>query len=290
MKKLFFAAAWIFCVTYTHAQTDTTFYYKENKILVKEQNGELKVQVVNDQADSAETVLFEGSYGEENSSEMNFNFTFGKLQKKKTHKKLYPHWTGIQLGFSSLATRDLHIANEENAALEYSSHEFGFHGGNFVASMSKRRNFMFFTGIGLRFHRYNADNNTVFRIVDNYVCQVAPPNNVFCKTSKLTAWYITVPAMIEWQKKMGGQHFYIQGGLEGGLRFFSCSKAKYIDNGQKTKEKNKKMNMNPVTLDIVAGFGYGRFGVYARYGLVSLFRAGRGTTIFPVSAGISWNF
>jgi hypothetical protein len=290
MRKIIFSIVLIFCVINSKAQTDTTFYFEGNKIEVKKQDGELKVQVINDNIDSAEIVLFEGNYGDDFSSEVGFNFTFAKLEKKNKRKKLNPHHGGISWGFSSLASRDLNIANVENAKLQFSSYELGFHFGNFVVPMSRKHKVMFFTGIGLRFHRYNADYNTAFRIVDNYVQQVGAAEDIFYKTSKLTAWYITVPAMIEWQKKAGKRQFYIQGGLEGGLRFFSRSKVKFVEDGRKTKEKiGKKMNMNPVTLDAIVGIGYGPVGIYARYGLVSLFRAGRGPTVVPVAVGIQWN-
>ena len=290
MKKIIFSIALIVCVASAQSQTDTTFYFEGNKIEVKKQDGELKVQVINEQVDSVENILFEGIYGDDFSSEVGFNFTFAKLEKKSNRRKLHPHYGGISWGFSSLASRSLDIANVENAKLQFSSYELGFHFGNFVVPMSKKHRVMFFTGLGLRFNRYNSDYNTAFRIVDNYVLQVPAPEDVFYKTSKLTAWYLTVPAMIEWQKKVGSYCFYVHGGLEGGLRFFSRSKAKSIENEHKTKEKiGKKMNMNPVTVDAMIGVGYGPLGIYARYGLVSLFRAGRGATVVPVSVGIQWN-
>ena len=287
MRKIVFCIVWVLGVANLQSQTDTTFYFENNRIEVKKQDGDLKVQVVNNETDSAENLLFEGSYGEGFSSEASFNFTFAKLQKRDASRKLDAHWGGISWGFSSLASRDLNIANVENAVLKYSSYELGFNFGNFVVPMSKKHRVMFFTGIGLRFHRFNADNNTAFRIVDNYVRQVPAPEDIFYKTSKLTAWYITVPAMIECQKKVGKSSFYVQFGLEGGLRFFSASKVKYFEDGKKTKDKiGNKMNMNPVTVDAKVLLGYGAIGVYARYGLVSLFRAGRGTVVVPVSVGI----
>ena len=272
------------------AQTDTTFHFKKNKILLTEQNGKLKVQVINNEIDSTENILFEGNYGEDFSSEVVFNFTFDKLRKKDAFQKTNAHSGGISWGFSSLANREWNIANVENAALQYSSYELGFSFGNFVIPMSKNHRFLFFSGTGLRFHRYNADNNTAFRIVDNYVQQVPAAENVFFKTSKLTAWYITVPAMVEYQKKMGDHFLYLQFGVEGGLRFFSASKVKYEDDKKKRKEKiGNKMNMNPISLDAKAVLGYGEIGIYARYGLVPLFRADRGPFVFPVSVGIQWN-
>lgn len=290
MKKIIFSIALIFCIASSQSQTDTTFYFEGNKIEVKKQDGELKVQVINEQIDSAEIVLFEGNYGDDFSSEVGFNFTFAKLEKKNNRRKLHPHYGAFSWGFSSLANRSLNIANVENAKLQFSSFELGFYLGSITVPMSKKHRVMFFTGMGLRFNRYNSDYNTAFRIVDNYVQQVPAPEDVFYKTSKLTAWYLTIPATIEWQKKIGNRCFYIQGGLEGGLRFFSRSKVKIIEEGQKKKEKiGKKMNMNPVTVDARIAFGYGSIGIYARYGLVSLFRAGRGATVVPVSVGIQWN-
>ena len=291
MKKIVVSIVFICLVINVQSQTDTTFYFEDNKIVVKkEQDGELKIQVVNDKIDSAENILFEGNYGDDFSSEVGFNFTFAKFQKKRTRRIVDVHSGGFSLGFSSLASRDLNIANVENAALQYSSYELGLNFGNLIVPMSKKHKFMFFAGIGLRFHRYNADYNTAFRIMDDIVLQAVAPEGVFYKTSKLTAWYVTIPAMIEWQKKVGRNSIYLQVGLEGGLRFFSRSKAKYFIDGQKEKEKiGKKMNMNPFTVDAKIGLGYGSLGIYARYGLVSLFRAGRGVCVVPVSVGIQWN-
>ncbi|MDR1879240.1 MAG: hypothetical protein LBQ64_06730 [Bacteroidales bacterium] len=285
----------LLAVSNVKAQTDTTFYFKDNKIQIREQEGTLKVQVSNEKSDSAETLLFEGTYGEDYSSEASINFTFKKLNMaKKEHKyREYDHNGSLFFGFSNLADRGLNIGGVKDAALQYSSYELGFQCENVRVPLSKQHEWLFYTGIGLRFHRYNADNNTAFRIVDNRTVQTEAEEGTSYKVSKLTAWYLTVPAMIKWQNKTGKHAFYMQAGLEGGLRFFSRSKIKYIHEGETDKRKEtigKKMNMNPLTLDAKIGFGYGIIGLYARYGLVRIFRAGRGPDAIPVSVGVVVNF
>ena len=109
MKNSIIIAIIVLLTVNLSGQTDTAFYFKDNKILVKEENGELKVQVINDKIDSAETVLFEGNYGEESSSEVSFNFTFSKLIKKEQQKRekkvMYIHGQGIGVGIDRKSTR-----------------------------------------------------------------------------------------------------------------------------------------------------------------------------------------
>ncbi|MDL2296338.1 outer membrane beta-barrel protein [Bacteroidales bacterium OttesenSCG-928-B11] len=292
MKKLALSIIVLFSVALVNAQNDTTFYYKEHQVVITDENGEIKVKVSNSQLDSSEVLLFEGTYGEEYSSEVSVNFSFQKMiPNKKKKKRLYPHSGGLSIGFSNLATRDLNIGNMPDAQLKYNSYELGFQIGTLNAPIATQYGWLFFSGIGLRYHQYNADFNTAFKVVDNYTRQV-PGEDVKYKRSKIGTWYVTVPFMFEWQKKIGKRSFYCQFGAEAGILFYSKSKVKYFnEEGKKVKETyGRGLNINPLTVDARVGIGIGDFGLYARYGLVHLFRQDRGARVIPVAAGFVFNF
>lgn len=303
MKKIVFLSMIALMATNISAQIDTVFYFNDSKIEVKKEGEKLTINASNSLLDSAEQLLFEGVYEEGFSSEVMTSFSLKKLiwpdnkSNKPKKRKLYPHDGGLNLGFSSLSSRDLNIGNVEDAILQTSSYEWGFHLGSVSIPLSNKWGWLFFSGIGFRFNQYNADLNTAFRIVDNYTYQVDAPEGVFYKTSKLSNWYLTIPAMFEYQKRLSQRRsskrsFYVQAGFEIGVRLSTVSKVKYIDHeNNKIKEKiGRSMNVNPIMVDAKVGIGIGSLGLYVRYGLINFFRAERGADVVPVSAGIVWNW
>ena len=274
------------------AQHDTTFYYKEHKIVISNVDDGIKVEVSDSQLDSAERLLFEGTFDKEYSSEVSANFSFQKLiPSKKKKKRLYPHDGGFSIGFTNLSTKDLDIGNVSDAQLKYSSFELAFQLGNVAVPIASRYGWLFFTGVGFRYQQFNSDFNTAFRIVDHYTQQL-PKEGTKYKMSKLATWYLSVPFMIEWQKKIGRKSIYCQFGVETGILLYSKSKVKYMNEmGKKVKENyGRGMNINPITADARVGIGISHFGLYARYGLLNLFRKNRGAEVIPVAMGFVYNF
>lgn len=128
MKSLLLFMFCVIVFNVINAQSDTVFYFKDNKISLKEQDGELKVQVINPKVDSVENLLFEGVYGEDYSSEVSMNFTFSKLLKNGDHLRNL-HGLGLfGFAYSTLSTRDLKLNGNENAILR-SAMEFNLNLG-----------------------------------------------------------------------------------------------------------------------------------------------------------------
>jgi hypothetical protein len=156
--------------------------------------------------------------------------------------------------------------------------------------LSKKQGWFLFAGLGLRVNTYHSDLNTAFRIVDNRTVQVPAEEGVFYSKSKLRQWYLHIPIMLEYQTR----HVFFQVGAECGLKLSSKSKVKaYLENYNYKKIKEtigKGMNVNPFTVDLKAEIGFNNFALYARYGLIDIFRHGRGAEAIPVSAGIIYHF
>lgn len=289
MKKLSILSSLLFSIALVTAQNDTVIQFGNSKVYLKQENGETKVRVINSSTDSAEMMLFEGVYDDSTSKETIASFGFSKLIKSKRTQYLSPHSNNLFFGFSSLADRDLNIADVNNAVLKYSSFEWGWtvFSLDLIPPRVKNKGFLFHSGLGFRMHQYNAENNTAFRLVNNYTTQVPAPDSIFYATSKLTNWYIHIPVMIEWQTPIQKTNFYIQAGLECGVKLSSKSKIRYYVNNKKTKEKiGSDMNVNPLTLDAKVALGFGNYGIYARYGILREFRKGKGPDVYPVAIGI----
>jgi len=102
-----------------------------------------------------------------------------------------------------------------------------------------------------------------------------------------------VPIMFEYQKKLAkNSTFFVQAGVELGLKLSSKSSVVYRDDSNKRiREKmGRGMNVNPLTADAKVEIGFNSFALYARYGFITLFRKERGPEVIPVAAGVVWHF
>ncbi len=290
MKKVtFLTMVLVACCVILNAQSDT---------IAQSTNGydhrQLK-DYESTELDSSELHIFEGSFNEDSESDVNLDFNFRKFifipnnkSKKEIQKRMYGHDGGFSIGLNQMSDKGLsQIGNVENAGLQYTSYELALQLGSINFRISHKAGLLFFTGVGLRFVQYNADKNTAFQLVDFNTVQCPAPEGISYKISKMNNWYVTIPLMFEWQLKSNHRSLYLQAGVETGIRLSSVSKVKYFIDGEKYKDKLAKgLNMNPITLDAKVGIGYKNFGVYARYGLLDLFRKGRGPEVVPLALGL----
>ena len=264
MKKIAFITLFMACSIVLYAQDAPETSTAKDKTAV----------------DSAETTLLHGEY-----NYVSTNFAFSKFTERKTH--FSAHGSGIFAGFSNLSTRNMGIADVPDAVLKYSSFEIGWTIVGMDVQLSRKYGWLLFAGVGFRVQQYNSDLNTAFRIINGKTVQSEAPAGIFYSTSKLTQWYAHVPIMLEYLKG----EFFVQAGMECGIKLSSQSKVKYRMDGKKVKEKaGTGMNVNPLTVDAKVEIGFYDFAVYARYGLLNLFRKGRGAEVVPVSAGLIYHF
>ncbi|MDR0206642.1 MAG: PorT family protein [Bacteroidales bacterium] len=243
---------------------------------------------------SAEDKLFYGSYEVGSVPAIYPVFCFSKFANKNRIVKFSSHSGGFYAGFSNLATRKLtNIGTVENAELKLSSYELGLTFAGVEAQLSRKYGWLFYTGLGFRVQQYNADRNYAFVILNDFTTQIHPEEGVFYSKSRLVQWYINLPVMFEYQKKLSkNSHFFIQAGVDLGLKLSSKSSVVYRDeNNKKIKNQfGKGMNVNPLTVDAQVEIGFNDFALYARYGLIDLFRKNRGPEVVPVATGVIWHF
>jgi hypothetical protein len=244
---------------------------------------------------TAEEQLFQGEYEVNNRSSVNPVFCFSQFTVKKNQRHFSVHGSGLFAGFSNLSSRDLsQIGAFPNAQLKLSSFEIGLTAFGMDAQLSKKQGWLLFAGLGVKVQQYNADLNTAFVMEDNITGQSQPSveGRLYSK-SRLVQWYLHAPIMLEYQAvSFRGQVVFVQAGFELGLKLSSKSSVVYRDErNKKFKEKmGRGMNINPLTVDAKVEVGFNDFALYARYGLIALFRKNRGPEVVPVAAGVIWHF
>ena len=242
---------------------------------------------------TAEEQLFQGEYEFQNKPTVSPVFCFSKFSKKNETIFYSAHGSGLFAGFSNLSTRDLsEIGTVENAELKLSSFEIGLTFLGMDVQLSKKYGWLFFAGLGFKVQQYNADRNYAFKELNDVTVQLHPDLGILYSKSRLVQWYLHAPLMFEYKKVFRSSEFFVQAGVELGLKLSSKSSVVYRDNGnKKIKEKlGKGMNVNPLTVDGKVEIGFNDIALYARYGLIDLFRHNRGPEVVPVAAGVIWHF
>lgn len=283
MKKFSLLLIALVLVCFVKAQSDTTVVDSIPPYIVDEY---LEDPFPGDTIDKNDNDFFGDKY---------FTPDFKEKMKRNFKRRHYKaHVTGFYMGFSNLATQDLQIGSVNNAVLKLNSYEIGWTMFSKDFRLSKRsRNFglILSTGLGFRYHEYFADNNTFFKPVNNYITQLPAPTDVKFTESYLSVWYMNIPVVLEWQKKKGNSSFFIQAGAEVGVKLSGRSKFIYSPEEDVVISQNiDKIDINPLTLDAKFQIGFNDVSLYVRYGLINFFRANRGATVIPVSAGINLHF
>lgn len=215
---------------------------------------------------------------------------------KKSHKKRFqPHWGGVELGLNNFLTHDYSMVlpqGQEYMDLNTGrSWNWNLNIVDFGVGLGTRYVGLV-TGLGFEFINYHFDGQSSImkdpgtgEIVE-YIPSYAP--NI--TKSKMNINYFTAPLLLEFQIPVGrsSDRIHISGGVIGGLKINSNTKIKYIEGGDKSKEKNKgDFNLSPLRWGVTASVGYGPVSLFAKYYMTPLFKEGMGPELYPFTVGIA---
>lgn len=278
--------------TVTLQKQDTVIHSNNRRIEVKEDGDRIKVKVYeqdsNDEFEESEKI-FEGHYVNGQSYERRKYIRAVCIPVPTWNKDFSPHWAGFGMGFANFADGKLNINDIDGVSLRSGkSLEYNL---NFLETCVpiSRYGFAFVTGAGIRWSRYRIDTNSYFQEVDGITSLQPAPEGIFLTKSKLNITSLTIPLLLEWQKKKHKKtKFFISAGIVGVIKTCSSSKIVYFNEfGKKEKQKmDAGMNIRPVTMDILLQAGFRGIGIYAKYSPVGLFESGRGPLVHPVSLGL----
>lgn len=196
--------------------------------------------------------------------------------EKKKKKRLHPHWTGIGMGF-------MNYDNVPYGGLKVSkSHNFTVNLIDFYKRIGSS-NFLVISGIGTEWSRYHFDENAALTKRDGYTVFEPAPEGVHYKSSKMLAYYITIPLLLEYQIP----HFHISGGPVVFFKHYSKSQIKYYDGDNKiVRNMGRDLNMRPVDLKLRLQVGIDNVGIYGYYSPLSMFEKDKGPDVNTYTIGL----
>ena len=143
-------------------------------------------------------------------------------------------------------------------------------------SLDKRGKFEFSTGLRYTVDNYRlSDNSITLGRVDGLIVPV--PLDEKADKSKFRTTSLGIPLQFSFDPVRR-----LRIAVVGYCDFVLGSNAIY----KRPKEKNSLSGVNPFQFGIGGSVSYRGFGVYARYGVTSLFKSSAGPSCHPVSFGV----
>lgn len=144
------------------------------------------------------------------------------------------------------------------------------------------------TGAGLEWNSYTFKQNVSFATDVNMISGTIDTLD-FTK-NKLKSTWVKAPLLLEFNtSKNEDRSFHIAVGAEVAYNIFrNRQKQEYMFRGEEQKRKTKDdFNINPFRTSLVARVGFGKYTLFANYGLSELFKANQGPKVYPFSVGIN---
>jgi hypothetical protein len=263
---------------------DTTFVTLGNKkIRIIEQNGETEVKIIN--KGEAEN--------NENAEEEEGNGSNKTAKEKGRGKSFKGHWAGFEFGLNNYVDKDFSInRTSENNFLDVNtgkSWNFNLNFAQYSAGFGTDH-IGLVTGMGLEWSNYHLSDSSIQK-EDNVIRARAIPEST--TKNRLQTTYLTIPLLLEVQLPGHDRNdrVYLSAGVIGGIKLFSNTKIKYVENGINRKEKIKSdYYLSPLRYGFTVRAGYKALKLYVNYYPTPLFMADRGPELYPVAGGLVISF
>lgn len=225
--------------------------------------------------------------------ELKINPRYKHFQVHTPEDKFYGHWGGIELGFNNLASSKFGTSlSDDHEYLHLNAQKSVTVGLNLFPcniNLKKRgNNFGLVTGLGLTIHNFRLDSqNILMRDENKRTTYEVTTREV--KKNKLTATYLTIPLLLEYQFPASQQkRAYISAGVYGGLKLGSHTKVVYNDHLDNNKVKSRaNLNMNTLKYGATLRVGYGMIQLFATADFAPMFQNNYGPEVYPWSVGIA---
>lgn len=238
---------------------------------------------------------------------------WGNARYSKIYRNRFNgHWGGIDLGINGYLTPEHNMdypADYDFLDLRLGkSVRFDLNLFEQNVSLSKNNKWGLITGLGFEFRNYRFDRK-VYLVSTQEEIKGYYIEGVGIQKSKLTATYLNIPLIFEFQTNAYGENdsFHIGAGMIMGLRLRSHTKIKFSEKNidyelidpdtdeiydtrtvTSIKAKNHDaFHLNPIKMDATVRIGWGWVNLYATYSLSTLFKSGEGPELYPFSVGIS---
>jgi hypothetical protein len=265
---------------------DTTFITLGNKkIKIIESNGETEVKIVNKDDVEVET--------DQDFEDDEMDHAVDELQKERRGKNFKGHWAGFEFGLNNYVDKDLSLnRNAENEFMDVNtskSWNFNLNFAQYSAGFGTDH-IGLVTGMGLEWNNYHLSDSSIQKLDGAIVAKAIPESTT---KNRLQTTYLTIPLLLELQfpGKDRDDRVFFSAGVIGGVKLFSNTKIKYVENGTPRKEKLKgDYYLSPLRYGFTARAGYKAIKLYVNYYPTPLFMADRGPELYPVAGGLIVSF
>ncbi|MDH8701273.1 hypothetical protein M2138_000614 [Dysgonomonadaceae bacterium PH5-43] len=208
-----------------------------------------------------------------------FSFSWNRTKAKKAH------YSGFGLVFSNLNGLDdydvnLKLGKSYSVLLNF-----------MTFNLPIDHHWLFFSGLGVDWSRYHFKGDVALKDVNGEAQFVLDEYNRSYKSSKLLAYYFTIPVAFEYQiKAKGRRKFFVNGGAEALIKCYSKSQTDIRTPDGLKKYDHKDLNIYPFNFRLFAKVGLGSLSLTGYYQPISMFSEGGGPDVNPWGMGIMLNF
>jgi len=284
---------------------DTTFYFNDKVVEVDDYDNQLDVRVfkIIDEGDTLEyKSVYKGVFSDDKTFEKytvfeDLGFKMPIIGRRiKYHREMdgmEPHWAGFSVGYSNMVQKtssdEYQLANFNGVMIRpENSLEWTLNLSEHITPLYKDI-FGLTTGFGLTWRNYCLENNHHFEVINGKTELITANPGIEYTRSRLRTLHFTFPVMLEWQPRLGFDHyFFLTAGVIGEIKAFANYKVTYENlSGNKTRQTMATgLNTKLLTLDYIVQLGYHDFGIYAKYSPFSFFTTGEGPDAQAVSMGV----
>lgn len=287
-------------------QSDTTFHYKNQIVQIQDSIDQVTVKIFEPTSPDDNRPgkqVYEGLFSDERNysrwsvtEKLGFNLPFFGRKKTIRHG-MNPHWGGWGLGFAKFTDQPLSLNTFKSFnSISVDGYSLRAEKSNELMWNFSEKTLPLFrsclgltTGLGFDWRNYWFDLNTHLVELNGLTVSQPAPEGIHYLKSRLRTVYLTAPLLLEWQPRLGNDHhFFINGGVIGGIRTLSSFKVKYEkpDGKNRTIVENRDLNVSPLMLDYFAQAGYKAISLYGKYSPYSIFQNNKGPKVHAISLGL----
>ena len=194
------------------------------------------------------------------------------------------HWTGFGMSFINYDDNKI-----PNGSLKMStSHNFSLNMFEYNKPI-RNSNWLFTTGIGFEWFRYHFDGNAALTKKDGVTVFEPAPKGVDYKDSKLLAYYVTLPLLVEYQ--LPSTQLHVLAGVVGFFKYYSKSQVKYyVEEKKHVENMGRDLNIRPVDMKFRVQIGFSDISAFAYYSPFSMFDKKDGPDLKTYGVGLKLGF
>ena len=196
-------------------------------------------------------------------------------------KRIKAHWSGIGFSFANFENLD-----SPDLDLQ-ASYSINWN----IASLSTTigNHWLVLTGVGIDWSRYHFKGDYGLENINGITQFVPAEEDQSYRDSKLLAYHVTIPFMLEYQVK----DFFINAGPVVYINCYSKSEMEiYYSYGRRDDHLKwqKKLNILPINMRLMGHIGISGFSIFGYYSPFSMFEKNKGPELYPWGAGLKINF